>query len=148
MTRHISVLFVLLLTLTSCPKDDDGDVLNGNTLIGTWKPIKDVDVCSENDMDVFNFSPCMQEGRFIFQEDGSFSSTEYEEVFDCQIVNTTSGTWELNSDSLTLITEEETLTLTFFELLNNTLRLGVYETDPNSPCNEDGYYYLEYVRVN
>ena len=145
-------LFIGLLIgfmILSCSSDDDNS--NSNNLIGTWKPIKEVDICSTGSEQVSEYSECRQTGRLTFSSNESMTVTVYEvDLGVCEQIYNANGTWTLNGDDLTITIAGETDSPTFFELTNNTLRIGYYDSDPNDPCdgeNLPSHYFTEYTRV-
>ncbi|MBL87252.1 MAG: hypothetical protein CMO82_13080 [Winogradskyella sp.] len=143
-------ILIGLLIISSCSSDDDSNSDTGS-IIGTWKPIKEVDVCSTGFEDVYDFDSCEQTGRIIFSEDGTLNITEYDlENGNCEQYYNSTGTWTLTGDNLSVTLDGETINPTFFELTNNTLRVGYYDNDENDPCdggNLPSHYYTEYTRV-
>ncbi len=156
------LLFSLLigfLTLISCSKNDNNSESIVNLIIGTWKPIKEVDVCSTGSEQVYEYDNCEQQSRYVFaahdnpdlETDGTITITEKNLVNgDCQTTYSVTGTWTLEGDNLTLTIGGEVTTPSFFELTSNTLRIGNYDADPNDPCdggNLPSHYYTEFIRV-
>tara|TARA_R110001606_G_scaffold397909_2_gene575660 strand:- start:44 stop:505 length:462 start_codon:yes stop_codon:yes gene_type:complete len=143
-------ILIGLMIFSSCSNDDDSNS-DSNSIVGTWKAIKEVDVCSTGNEDVYDFDSCEQTGRTIFSENGTLSITEYDlENGNCEQYYSAIGTWSLSGNNLTVTTEGETNNPTFFELSNNVLRIGYYDADPNDPCdggNLPSHYYTEFVRV-
>ena len=141
-------LLIGLLILSSCSNNDDS---NSNSIIGVWKPVKEVDVCSTGSEQSSDYSACHQQSRYTFNADGSLTIVDYQlENGDCIITYNENGVWQLNNDNLTLTIGGETNNPTFFELTNNTLRVGYYDSDPNDPCdggNLPSHYYTEFNRV-
>ena len=88
-------ILIGLLIISSCSSDDDSNSDTGS-IIGTWKPIKEVDVCSTGFEDVYDFDSCEQTGRIIFSEDGTLNITEYDlENGNCEQYYNSTGTWTL-----------------------------------------------------
>ncbi|PQJ17042.1 hypothetical protein BST93_10240 [Nonlabens tegetincola] len=130
---------------------DDNSNINSGSIIGTWKPIKEVNVCSTGSEIVYDFDSCIQTGRLIFFNNGTVSDTGYKlQNGNCEQYYHETGTWSLNGNNLTAKIEGDTNNPTFFELTNNTLRIGYYDADPNELCDGENlrsYYYDEFVRV-
>jgi hypothetical protein len=157
--KKLNLLFILitgLIILSSCSNDDEGS--EQNLIIGTWKPIKEVSVCSTGSEQVYDFDSCEQQSRYVFashdnpdlETDGTITITEKSLINgDCQTTYTVTGTWSLDTDDLTLTIDGETENPTFFELTSNRLRIGYYDNDPNDPCdggNLLSHYYTEFQR--
>ena len=69
--KNLKVLIGILITLlvfSTCSKDDNDKELEPsvNLLIGTWKPLKEVDVCSTGSESISEYSLCEQKSRLIF----------------------------------------------------------------------------------
>jgi len=145
----ILIMILTLLINFSCSSNDDSS--NSNNLIGTWKPIKEVDVCSTGSEQVSEYSECRQTGMLTFSSNESMTVTVYEvDLGICEQVYNASGIWTLNENNLTITIDSETDTPTFFELTNNTLRIGYYDSDPIDTCdggNLPSHYYTEYIRI-
>lgn len=154
-TRNLTFIFLLtsLFFLASCSNNDDSDSnLESNLLIGIWKPIKAVDVCSSGSQEVYNYSLCEQNGRLTINAGGSFSESSYYEYSstNCTEEFSYNGTWKIANDDFSVIVEGDTIYITFFEVFENTLRLGMYEIDPEYTCDGDNlpsHYYTEYTRI-
>lgn len=144
-------LLIGLLVFTSCSSDDDASA-SEELLIGTWKPVKEVDVCSTGNEEIYILDDCEQTGRITFASSGTLSILEYLLINDiCEEDFNAMGTWVLNGDNLTVTIEGDTITPTFLEVYDNFLRIGYHDVDPNNPCDGDNlpsHYYTEYVRVN
>lgn len=153
-------ILIGLMIFSSCSNDDDNDInQNTNLIIGTWKPIKEVDVCSTGSEEIFDFDNCTQQSRYVFtshdnpglETDGTIMITERNlENGECATIYTGLGTWSLNGDNFVITTDGETNNPTFFELTSNRLRIGYYDDEPNNTCdggNLPSHYYTELVRV-
>jgi hypothetical protein len=143
---------IVLLLIVGCSKEDDTSTKEV-LLIGTWKPIKEVDVCSTGSEFNSVYSVCEQMGRTIFSLDGTLKITQYQDLDNggCEQYNITIGQWELIENDLILSIPGESIEPTFFELSSNTLRVGYYDYDPNDLCdggNLPSHYYTEFERVN
>ena len=139
--------------IVSC-SNDEGSVSNTNpnsiAIVGTWKAIKAVDVCSTGSEQVFNLSSCEQMGRTIFSENGTLVLINYTEtLFNCEQSSSFNGTWFLDGENLT-ITTDQTYDYSFFEVTDSTLRLGDYDSSQNLTCdggNPLSHYYTEFEKV-
>lgn len=143
-------ILIVIMTLANCSSNNDSNSAE-NALVGTWKPIKEVDVCSTGSQVSSQYSTCQQQSRYTFNENGTFSIIDYQmENIDCIIAYQATGTWLLSNGNLTIIAAGVTETPTFFELTNNMLQIGYYDADPNDPCdggNLPSHYYTEFSRV-
>jgi hypothetical protein len=139
-------ILISLVIFSSCSSDDDL-----NSIVGTWKGIKEVDVCSTGSEDIFDFDSCEQTGRLTFSKNGTLNVTQYELINgSCELSDTLTGTWVIDNGNLTIGIAGNTNEVTFFELSSNTLKLGRYSSDPNDPCdggNLPSHNYTEFVRV-
>lgn len=137
-----------VLILSSCSNNDDS---NSTSIVGIWKPIAEVDVCSTGSKETYDYSSCEQLSRTTFSSNGTLNITEFDDnTGDCIEDYKENGTWTLNGDNLSANLGGETINPTFFELTSNTLRIGYYDNDANNPCdggNLPSYYYTEYTRV-
>jgi len=99
------IIFLLMgLGLSSCSKDDDGDVDVGS-LIGKWQLI-------ENDNPAFD--PCDFQGWIEFQSDGIFSSYD-----DCDN-STTIGTWTLDKKTITVVSAPPVIISINYQIISLT----------------------------
>ena len=143
-------ILISLVIFSSCSSDDDSNS-NLNPIVGTWKGIKEVDVCSTGSEDISNFDSCQQTGRLTFSENGTLNFTQYELINgNCELAVTDTGTWVIDNSNLTIGIAGNTIEITFFELSSNTLKIGRYFSDPDDPCdggNLLSHNYTEFVRV-
>jgi hypothetical protein len=143
-------LIVLILLLASCSNSDDPNSAP-TSIIGIWKPVKGVEVCSTGSKEIFQYSTCHQQSRYTFKEDGTLIIIDYNLVFGiCDITYNETGIWILTGENFTITIDGETSNPTFFELTNNILRIGYYDAEPNEPCengNLPSHYYTEFIRV-
>ena len=143
-------ILIGLMILSSCSSDDDSNS-NSNSIVGTWKGIKEVDVCSTGSEDIYDFDSCEQTGRLTFSENGTLNITEYDLINgNCELDYTRIGTWVIDNGNLSVTIAGNTNEITFFELSSNTLKLGQDGSDPDDPCdggNLPSHNYTEYVRV-
>jgi len=164
--KKLNLIFGILITLlvfSTCSKDDNDKELEPsvNLLIGTWKPLKEVYVCSTGSESISEYSLCEQKSRLTFtlhsnpdlETDGVFKSLSYydNDDSDCYSHSEDVGTWSLDGDSLSVTSEGETNTPTYFKLTANTLKIGWYDDDPYDTCDGGqlhSHYYTEFVRVN
>lgn len=143
-------ILIGLMIFSSCSSDDDNNS-DSTSIVGIWKPIKEVDVCSTGNEETYDFSTCEQMTRITFSSNGAFIDTEFDnDSGDCLEYFNETGTWTLNGNNLSITLDGETNNPTFFELTNNTLRIGYYDNDADDPCdggNLPSHYYTEYTRV-
>ncbi|HUH47943.1 MAG TPA: lipocalin family protein [Arenibacter sp.] len=140
-------LLALFIIFSSCSKDDDS---NSNSIVGIWKPIKEIDVCSNGSEEKIDYDSCEQTGRFVFEKSGSFSKIDnyLNNNGDCELDESYNGTWTLSDGDLSLNFGGLSLPAAYFELSGNTLRIGQY--DDSWSCQDGSsvsYYYTEYIKV-
>jgi hypothetical protein len=89
MKKLLLLLSVLSLVLTSCSSDDDNNDSSQELLIGTWTYFK----AFEDGVEIV-LSDCEKQETQVFNIDGTFSITEFDD-FDgpCVQDGTFSGTW-------------------------------------------------------
>ena len=145
--KLFSAILISALILSSCSNNDDS---NSTSIVGIWKPIAEVDVCSTGSEQVYDYSSCEQNGRTTFSSNGTLNITEFDDnTGDCIEDYNENGAWTLNGDNLSVIIEGETINPTFFELTDNTLRVGYYDNE-DILCdggNLPSHYYTEFTRV-
>ena len=142
-------ILIGLMIFSSCSNDDDSNS-DSTSIVGIWKPIKEVDICSTGNENTSDFSTCLQRSRLTFNSDGTLNNMEYSEDTGECLENFANGTWTLTGENLSLTINSETSNPTFFELTNNTLQIGYYNNDANDPCdggNLPSHHYTEYTRV-
>jgi hypothetical protein len=105
--KKLNLLLGILigLTILSCSSDDD-DLKD--TIIGTWKPLRFVEVYTNAGETVYEHTICYQQSRMTFSSKGKVNSITFEENNngECQIDDSddyTSGTWEKTSNNQYLI---------------------------------------------
>lgn len=141
-TIGISVLFM------GCSSEDDSDEVV-EPFVGVWKPLKEVEVCSETPSYTYNYSSCEQKGRLTINANGTFSQSSFYEFYDEQCTQdvTETGEWNISDGNLKVSIYGDVVDITFFELKDNTLKLG--QLDDDLGCDEpSSHYYTEYVRMN
>ena len=153
--KKLNIIFGLIITtliFTACSNDDSPADGTSSKIVGIWKSIKEVNVCSTGSETVYNYSTCEQTGRITFTSDGNINMTEFDDGNGtCVQIYNSNGTWSLNGDNLTVNIDGETINPTFFELTTNILRIGYHDADPNEPCDGGqlpSHYYIELIRVN
>ena len=152
--NFFKILTMALILCVSCSKNDDGDTPPVNnlekSLIGTWKQMKFVVGCSSGSDEVSNSTACEQQGRLTIKSDGTFSETYYYDYgMGCEEEDIEMGSWRIYNNKL-FVTDDYfgEYEVTYFEVTQNVLRVGQYDTD--YPCDSGGnstHYYYEYTRI-
>ena len=148
--QKISILILVSFFIFSCKSDDDNnsnpnDSNPNDSIIGVWKPLREIDECPNGETDTFEYNECEQSGRLTFNSNGSYAEFGMNgNINDCQIDYEDTGSWSIDNENLTITLSGESFPVTFFEINNNTLKLGQYDDDECA----GGWYYLELVRVN
>ena len=141
-------ILIGLIIFSSCSQDDDTNT-DSMSIIGTWKLLKQVFVCSTGSEETYVFTTCLQ-GELTFNSDGTVNDIYYcddtgspgEYVFE--------GTWSLSGENLTQILNGITFNTTFLEVTEDVLRIGYYYNEGDFPCdgnNFQSHRYQEYTRV-
>ena len=142
-------ILIGIMILSSCSSDDDSNS-NSVSIVGIWKPIKEVFVCSTGNEETSDFSTCLLMTRLTFNSNNTFNNQEYsEDTVDC-LENFSNGTWTLITNNLTFNLSEVTVIPTFFELTDNIIKIGYYNNVNLLTCDngsELSYSYVEYVRI-
>ncbi len=135
------------MTLNSCSNNDDNS--DTNPIIGTWKPIKKVEICSTGSIETYDYSECEKTGRTKFFSNGTINITEYNlNNGNCEQFDNTNGSWSANNEILTLTFDGFAYSPDFFELNNNTLKIGLLPSYSPIYC-ESGQlsnYYIEFIK--
>lgn len=80
---NFTLLLSLSFLLINCSSNDDSDSKSKSFLVvGSWKPIKDVYVCSTGSDDVYAHSTCEQKSTLIINTNGDFSQLSFYEDFN------------------------------------------------------------------
>lgn len=156
--KLIYVIFIGLLIMSSCSNNDESDsnlepepVVFTSEIIGVWKPMKSVIVCSTGSEDAYELDPCEKRGEIIFSENGSMSISVNEAYTDmCGRIYQANGTWVIINNELSLTIDGETETPAFFELNSSKLRIGDNDFEEGERCDGDNlpsHYYIEYERA-
>jgi len=156
--KLIFAFFIGLLIFSSCSNNDDSEpdlapepIAITSEIIGVWKPIKSVVLCSMGSEDIRELDPCEKRGEIIFSDNSTMSISVTEAYTDmCRTIYQATGTWVLDEDVLSLTIEGETEIPAFFELTNDILRIGGNDFEDDDRCDGDNlpsYYYTEYERV-
>jgi len=163
MKKLLLLVLIKILLFSSCTDENDKEILD--PLIGVWKPIKGVEVYSDDSISEFSYNSCSQKSEFIFFEDGSLDFIEYanNEITNECVKRTepvlTYGSWEKNTTGQYRIVTTYTYTANqqdytddkipdvfIFENNNNTLKFG-YNDDEIIDGKQLKQYYIEYMRV-
>lgn len=122
--------------------------------VGIWKPTKLVEVCENNEQFETFSNACIGESRLSIYENGNFNLIwkNINNNGNCTIWNEGNGTWDIFNDTFRLhyindINEEEIEIFDFFEITSSILRIGLYDSEPTSTCNNPVYFYTQYERV-
>lgn len=77
------LLFLIPFILLSCSKDEANEN-SDDPIVGTWKPIGNVDMYEFNSYEenLFEESECEQRSRLTFEMNGKASYVEYSEVYE------------------------------------------------------------------
>tara|TARA_B110000483_G_C17842035_1_gene406971 strand:+ start:77 stop:541 length:465 start_codon:yes stop_codon:yes gene_type:complete len=144
-------ILIGFIILSSCSSDDDSTPTPETiSIVGVWKPIKQVNVCSTGNEEIVDFTACLQMSRLTFDSNGTLNNMEYSDDTGSCLENFGNGTWTLTEDNLSLNINGDISNPTFFELTNNTLQIGFFDSDPSNPCdggNLRSLFYTEYTRV-
>jgi len=146
------ILVMVTLFLTTCSKSGSGVSTPEVSIIGTWKPIKEVDVCSDKSKTESVYDACQLQSRYIFTKEGTINITEYHNTQSgCVITNQSNGTFKINNNTLVTSIDNEVNVNDFLELNGDVLKVGRYENETNNTCSINllvTHYYTELVRVN
>ena len=133
-------ILIGLMIFSSCSSDDDSNS-DSISIIGIWKPIKEVGVCQDGSEQIDEYSISEQESeKLTFNSNGTFSG--FSGFYN--------GTWDITDNKLYLTENGTRNVATFFELTNNRLRIGSIEENPfDDPCSATvglSHYYTEYIK--
>ncbi|RDK88214.1 hypothetical protein [Marinirhabdus gelatinilytica] len=158
-----------ILVLISCSKNDDSNTpenememeMEADLIIGSWKPIKQVNFYEDGTSDTYNYSSCQQQSRYIFEINSNYDFYNYnpDGNGDCVITEVNpefiEGVWEKLSEGVYKLTstyfnnvtqENETQIYITDEILfpnSNKMRWRVNTNDVYNGNNRD-YYYTEF----
>ncbi|WP_027137150.1 lipocalin-like domain-containing protein [Gaetbulibacter saemankumensis] len=150
MKNSIKIVLVLILVIIAgCSSNDDEPKPESNLLIGVWKPIKFVYVCTDLNDEEFS-TACEQTGRLTMRSNGTWTETyfyEYNNV--CEDDGESSGTWKIVNGKL-IVSENgsDDIEITLFEISETTLKIGQYDEEFCEGNDAGAHYYGEYIRVN
>ncbi len=145
------IVLSVFLILSSCSTDDDSDLYE-ESIIGKWTLISQTNFCSTGSQEIWNSNSCQQTGKLEIKVDGTYSQTFYEIQNDeCNLVGTSSGSWELSNNFLTINTSQNRSDeLNIILLEENVLKLGSDVNTSNSASCDNGVltnYTLDFERV-
>lgn len=143
------------MILSSCSSNDNPNSETDNdsmSIIGTWKPLKRVTICSTGSEESEDFDSCVQTGRLIYEENGNFNEDTYSlnNSNECNLIHQENGTWKIENDKLNLKYSDDNSfgEVSFFELSENVLKIGEYTNSGSCDGgNLESHYYFEYQRV-
>ena len=136
-----------LIVFSSYDSDEDSDA-DSLLIIGTWKPLKEVDVCSTGSEVIREYSICEQKSRLTFYANGDYYTEYSVENGNCLDSLNERGTWALDGDTLKITpTDEETQNPTIFKLSNTILRVGFYEEGACYVGNTSSLNYHEFTKI-
>ena len=147
-------LLICLILFSSCSSDEDSNfdpssiIGIPSLIIGTWKPLKEVDVCSTGSEVIREYSICEQKSRLTFYANGDYYTEYSVENGNCLDSLNERGTWALDGDTLKITpTDEETQNPTIFKLSNTILRVGFYEEGACYVGNTSSLNYHEFTKI-
>jgi len=123
--KKIKLFYIIgILMISSCSSDEDA-ISESNSIVGIWKPIKRVTVCSEN-KEVIDFNSCVQNGRLTYKENGEFNEDTYTLGNNCNLTIQENGIWKMENNKLNIKYSDDTsfTEAPFFELSENSLKIG------------------------
>jgi hypothetical protein len=146
--KHFTFILIGIITFNAC--SDDNNNSDTNPIIGTWKPIKKVEICSTGSVETYEYSECEKTGRTKFYPNGIINITEYHmNNGTCEQFDNTDGSWSVNNEILTLTFDGFSYSPNFLELNSGTLKIGLLPSYSPIYC-ESGQlsnYYIELIKV-
>ena len=146
-------ILIGLMILSSCSSNENSDEESNPeriSIVGIWKPIQRVEICSTGNEETYDFSICEQMSRITFYLNGELNITEYKLVDgNCDQDYTENGTWIINNDNLSTTFSVDTDEFTILELSSNTLKFGS-DSDPSNLCdggNLPSHFYTVFTKV-
>jgi len=90
--------------VSGCSESDENSADLKNSIIGIWKPVKRVEVCSTGNEEVYVGSVCEQKTRTEFTQNGTWTSIIWREYNSgCEEYRSKVGTYTINDNIMTLI---------------------------------------------
>ena len=143
-----------LMILSSCSNNDSNSETDADSIsiVGNWKPIKRVTICSTGSQESENFDSCVQNGKLTYEANGNFNEDTYSlnNSSNCNLVIQENGTWKIENDKLNIEYSDDNAfgEVPFFELSENILRIGEYTNSGSCDGgNLESHYYFEYERI-
>jgi hypothetical protein len=156
MKRLLLYLFISSLLISGCSSSDDDDMSqNLDLIVGVWKLVNDVEVCSNGSESVEVLTTCQKQSTVEFTKDGTIHSIDYytEDCEDIDSPEISIGTYTLDGKTITINWPDELNPEIdiIFELTTDKMKAGNYFIDLNRDSFDcDGipdYAYYEFVRV-
>lgn len=143
------LLYLLLAISVACSSGDDAQNTNDSpSIIGEWKPIRYVYDCANTEDIIYNFSSCEQQGRFVFNYDGTLLVQRY--TFDSEgncYLEEELLLYEYEADAITFYDSENNSTQwEYFDLTESTLKFGNLCIDCGCGEGNDALVYTEMSR--
>ena len=76
--NNLIFIIVFAIILLNCSSENE-NTNSDNTILGFWKPLKQINECSDGTQEIFNRKICEQNGRTNFLSNGNFNTTQFEE---------------------------------------------------------------------
>jgi hypothetical protein len=147
-TKLFVFILIGIITFNACSSDKNNS--ENNPIIGTWKPIKKVEICSTGSIETYDYHECEKTGRTKFFSNGTVNITEYDlNNGNCEQFDNANGSWRENNGILTLTFDGFSYSPNFYELNNDTLKIGLLPSYSPIYC-ESGQlsnYYIELIKV-
>ena len=140
MKKLMTILVLTLVVAVSCKKDDKPKSKE-DLIVGTWKPIKSVDVCDDGEgEDIETPDVCESNTRTTFHSDGTVEVLDYyvDDVTDECVNEVSNYSWNIVNDNIVITGVGYNETSKIFKLTSTTLEAGEEYT-------EDGYNCKSYV---
>lgn len=145
----LAVILGSLILLISFSKEA-ASIEEKVSIIGNWKAIKEVSVCTTGSKLVNVFNLFEHGSRITFFEDETFNSRTFKTINgDCE-EDTANRQWSLGEDRVTATMGEDRLILELFALTNTSFQIGYYIQDPENTCeegNKSARFYKERIRI-
>ncbi len=121
------------LSFNACSKDDDDNVVDNASIVGTWEIIAskgwEIDKGDKDEWDWKVSADSRGTERWSFKSDGDFVCSEYDSYKGVWVTED-SGQWKMNGNKLTLRDEEEESVVTIVKLDADVLIMSNYEKEP------------------
>jgi hypothetical protein len=136
------LILILCVISFACSSSDDEN-RSSESLIGVWKPMKDVEIIDDVE-EVYIYTSCEQQSRYVFEANGNFIFTNYDDNDGCTLNNNgfISGVWErINDTQIRIMSEYESGSET-------DIPDSVDFPNENTMRIHYNSYYIEFVRVD